>query len=63
MDDKDKNKNCVTVAYCPICGREMFWLPVEPVNYPGADYLAFCGTCLKQFGVEVGKGSANDKNK
>jgi len=48
-----KNMNVVLVSYCPVCGREMVWLPYEPVH-PDADYMAFCYHCGREFGVSVG---------
>ena len=50
-----KNKNLVMVSYCPICGRELVWVPFEPINYPGADYVAYCVYCCREFGVSANK--------
>ena len=55
MGNDNKHKNMLMVSYCPICGRELFWAPHQPVNHPNADYLAFCLWCKKEFGVSVDK--------
>ena len=55
-DDKNKYCNQQMVAYCPVCGREMVWLPFPP-KHPDADYVAFCLWCNNDFGVSVPKDS------
>ena len=48
-------KNQALVSYCPVCRSELHWLPFEPIKFPGADYVAFCVFCQKEFGVTIPK--------
>ena len=53
-DSKPIRHNIQLVSYCPICGRELMWAPIEPIN-PEVDYVAFCMWCKREFGVAVNK--------
>ena len=53
MSEDNKKYNGVLSSYCPICGRALVWLDKEPDEHPGADYVAFCLWCLKEFGVSI----------
>lgn len=55
MNETDKKRNQVLVSHCPVCGRELVWLPVEPIKYPGADFVAMCIFCLREFGISAPK--------
>ena len=56
MSDKaEGGRNVVLTSYCPICRSELHWLPFEPVKFPGADYVAFCVFCRREFGVTIPK--------
>ena len=52
---KWKHRNHVTVSWCPICGRELFWTTIDPTRYPEADYVAVCVVCRREFGVSIKK--------
>ena len=52
-DDDKENVNSVVMAFCPICGRKMQWLLDDPIDFPGADYMAYCVYCDREFGVSI----------